>query len=251
MAMPKFRFNKLIRDNMPELFAKSNQTVEYKTLTEEELRQAMIDKLIEEVKELRRSFEKSKDEIAEELSDLQQLIDDIRAESGITQEELSKLKNSKKLEKGGFRKGIYAKTIQLQDDDKKWVKYYRSRPIQYPEIFISNPTKKFLAGLVGGFMLLAGIIMVPYPGPGWVVVFIGLTILAREFQWARDIYQRLRDFYDAWRRWMAIQKPWVQAIFWLLTAVITVMTIWLINGYGLMNSWFNLGQDWLVSPLFR
>ena len=37
--------------------------------------------------------------------------------------------------------------------------------------------KKTGVGFIGGVVLVAGIIMIPYPGPGWVTVFLGLGIL--------------------------------------------------------------------------
>ncbi|WP_445525169.1 TIGR02611 family protein [Streptomyces cyslabdanicus] len=40
----------------------------------------------------------------------------------------------------------------------------------------------FLAGLL---VVIAGIIMLPLPGPGWVVIFGGMAIWATEFVWAQ------------------------------------------------------------------
>ena len=37
---------------------------------------------------------------------------------------------------------------------------------------------KVLIGIVGGLVVIIGLVLVPLPGPGWLVVFIGLTILA-------------------------------------------------------------------------
>jgi hypothetical protein len=45
--------------------------------------------------------------------------------------------------------------------------------------------RRHIVGIVGGVVLAAGIVMIPYPGPGWLVVFMGLAILSREFPWAQ------------------------------------------------------------------
>lgn len=111
--------------------------------------------------------------------------------------------------------------------------------------------KKIGIGIVGGIVLAAGIIMIPYPGPGWLVVFAGLAILAQEFAWAQRILDKLKAKYDAWQDWLKKQPFWVKTIFWLLTCIVVIVTIWLLNGYGLINQWLNLEQDWLSSPLFR
>jgi uncharacterized protein (TIGR02611 family) len=57
-----------------------------------------------------------------------------------------------------------------------------------------------LAGLVrragvlvtGVVLVLAGILMLVLPGPGLLVILIGLTLLATEFAWARRALDRLK-----------------------------------------------------------
>jgi uncharacterized protein (TIGR02611 family) len=47
--------------------------------------------------------------------------------------------------------------------------------------------------ILGGFTLLVvGVIMFLTPGPGWVVIFFGLTLLAAEFVWAQRLMDRIR-----------------------------------------------------------
>jgi uncharacterized protein (TIGR02611 family) len=47
--------------------------------------------------------------------------------------------------------------------------------------------------ILGGFtLLLAGVIMLVTPGPGWLVIFLGLTVLAAEFVWARRLMDRVK-----------------------------------------------------------
>ncbi len=42
-----------------------------------------------------------------------------------------------------------------------------------------------IATIVGGFLLVGvGVAAIPLPGPGWLIVFVGLTLLAQEFTWA-------------------------------------------------------------------
>lgn len=109
--------------------------------------------------------------------------------------------------------------------------------------------QKFAAGLAGGVVLLVGIILIPYPGPGWLIVFAGLAILAREFTWAKRALKFGKVKYEEWNRWVASQHWSVKALTFTLTALVVVLTIWLLNGYGLLNNWFSLGLDWLQSPI--
>jgi uncharacterized protein (TIGR02611 family) len=36
-------------------------------------------------------------------------------------------------------------------------------------------------------VVLAGLALVPLPGPGWAIVFVGLGMLALEFEWAEKL----------------------------------------------------------------
>lgn len=114
---------------------------------------------------------------------------------------------------------------------------------------MKKQVKKTAIGLVGGIVLVAGIIMIPYPGPGWLVVFAGLGILSTEFVWAQRVLRFAKGKYDAWQAWLARQHAVIRVLFWLLTALVVVVTIWLLDGYGLINHLLGLGWDWTDSPL--
>jgi uncharacterized protein (TIGR02611 family) len=48
---------------------------------------------------------------------------------------------------------------------------------------------------LGGWALVAaGIVLIPLPGPGWLVVGIGLLVLSREVRWARGALVCLERF---------------------------------------------------------
>lgn len=50
-----------------------------------------------------------------------------------------------------------------------------------------------LSRIVGGFtLLLIGIVMLVTPGPGWLVIFLGLGLLAAEFVWAKRLMDRIK-----------------------------------------------------------
>lgn len=112
-------------------------------------------------------------------------------------------------------------------------------------------SKKVLIAIVGGTVTLVGLVLVPYPGPGWLIVFGGLAILATEFAFASKALEYARGKYDAWTNWIKRQNVYVQITVLAFTGVVVVFTIWLVNGFGILNSLFSLNQEWLVSPLFR
>ena len=51
-----------------------------------------------------------------------------------------------------------------------------------------------VAAAIGGFLVvLLGIILIPLPGPGLLVVAVGLAVLALEFAWAEHLLERTVD----------------------------------------------------------
>ena len=50
--------------------------------------------------------------------------------------------------------------------------------------------------LAGFTLLLAGVVMLLTPGPGWLVIFLGLGLLAAEFVWARRLMDRMKSESD-------------------------------------------------------
>jgi uncharacterized protein (TIGR02611 family) len=56
-----------------------------------------------------------------------------------------------------------------------------------------NPAlKRVLVGVVGGFVTLLGVVALVAPGPGWLIIFTGLGILATEFAWAARALTKAR-----------------------------------------------------------
>lgn len=56
----------------------------------------------------------------------------------------------------------------------------------------ARPGRKLGVAIVGGAVLAVGVAMIVLPGPAFVVIPIGLTILASEFEWPRRLLVKLR-----------------------------------------------------------
>ena len=52
--------------------------------------------------------------------------------------------------------------------------------------------RRFSRILAGFTLLLIGVVMFFTPGPGWLVIFLGLTLLAAEFVWARRLIDHMK-----------------------------------------------------------
>ena len=57
--------------------------------------------------------------------------------------------------------------------------------------------------IVGGLLTAGGVLLIPLPGPGWLVVFLGLAVLGTEFRWAGRLAgwlkRRLDQFWTWWK----------------------------------------------------
>ena len=71
---------------------------------------------------------------------------------------------------------------------------------------------RIVVAVVGLAILAVGIVAIPYPGPGWAIVFVGLGILATEFDWARRLLAYAKERYDTVMDWFRRQGRWVQVL---------------------------------------
>lgn len=70
---------------------------------------------------------------------------------------------------------------------------------------LPKPVQKIVIGIVGGILLVAGIVMIVTPGPAFVLIPLGLLVLASEFKWAERWAQKggdaVRKGRVKWRAW--------------------------------------------------
>ena len=71
---------------------------------------------------------------------------------------------------------------------------------------LSPSVRKVLIGIVGGLVLLAGFALIFLPGPAFVVIPLGLAILATEFAWARYYLLKLRRLWSKAKKIRAQKK---------------------------------------------
>lgn len=60
--------------------------------------------------------------------------------------------------------------------------------------------------VIGGIVVALGAVLIPLPGPGWLIVLAGLAIWAIEFVWARHLLQFTRDRLLQWTAWVRRQS---------------------------------------------
>lgn len=129
--MPTFGFNKLVRDKLPGIYDELNQKIVFRRIVGRELLLQQRAKLVEEAEEIPIDGN-DRSEIISEISDAQQVIDDMKALLKISDEEVEAARLEKFNQKGGFLNGVFVEMIELKDGDP-WIDYYRKEPHKYRE----------------------------------------------------------------------------------------------------------------------
>ena len=96
-------------------------------------------------------------------------------------------------------------------------------------------TWRVLVIIVGTVLTVGGLALVPLPGPGWLIVFLGLTVLASEFVWAERLLRFARARVSAVTSLVAAQRLWVRAI---LTIVAAAFVVAVLAGYCYWQGWW-------------
>lgn len=99
---------------------------------------------------------------------------------------------------------VRAEIVAAQRPDRpirRMLRHVRGWVSRHPRL---NVLYRVAVGVLGGLLSVAGLILVPLPGPGWLIVFLGLAILGTEFHWARRIAAWLKRQLDRfWIWWRA------------------------------------------------
>jgi uncharacterized protein (TIGR02611 family) len=111
------------------------------------------------------------------------------------------------------------RTLDAEEDRWAWrARLRRNR--------VSHLAYRIAVGVVGAVVTVAGLIMVPAPGPGWLVVFFGLLILASEFEFAQRWLDFGKHHVSRWNDWIMKQAIWVRGLVALGTLIIVWLVIW-------------------------
>lgn len=74
--------------------------------------------------------------------------------------------------------------------------------------------------VAGVAMIVVGVILLPLPGPGWLIIFAGLGVLATEYTWAARLLRWARALVAGWTEWIGRRPRWVQVLVGLAGLVV-------------------------------
>jgi uncharacterized protein (TIGR02611 family) len=78
------------------------------------------------------------------------------------------------------------------DFERRWHEHPAFLPLKAVGRFIGRNGKRIAVTIVGFVVILAGVVLLVLPGPGWALIFLGLAILATEYVWARRLLDRAK-----------------------------------------------------------
>lgn len=105
----KMKYNKLVRDRVPELIEESGRKQVSRTLNEDEYEQALMDKIVEEIEEYR----VSKNE--EEIADIYEVLDCLVKLKDYEPMHIDYLRLIKREARGSFHKRILLEEVEDKD----------------------------------------------------------------------------------------------------------------------------------------
>ena len=137
----------------------------------------------------------------------------------------------------------------LVPDRKRILRRWSQRRERLRERAVLDFVYRVLVGVVGLTVLLVGVAAIPYPGPGWAILFLGLAVLATEFYWARRTLTYTRARYDTAMAWLRRQPAWIQGLGAVLTAAVVVATLWFLGAIAWGAGLVGLEHPMLRSPV--
>jgi uncharacterized protein (TIGR02611 family) len=94
-------------------------------------------------------------------------------------------------------------------------------------------TLQLIIAIIGGIIVATGIVLIPFPGPGWLIVLGGLAVWAIEFAWAQRLLSFTRARLEQWWRWLGRQHIVVRLLAGLIGLAFVATVVWLSVRYSL------------------
>ncbi|MDO5502781.1 MAG: TIGR02611 family protein [Actinomycetia bacterium] len=121
-------------------------------------------------------------------------------------------------------------------------RYRKSDPRYRPEYDFrwrakirANPQSHFVYKwtifVIGLLIVCVGLMMVPLPGPGWLVVILGLLLWSSEFDKAQGVLDFVRDKVRIWNAWVMRQHLFVRFLIGAATLLFVAVVLWTVTKY--------------------
>jgi predicted house-cleaning noncanonical NTP pyrophosphatase (MazG superfamily) len=109
--MKKIIYNKLVRDNIPDIIKNDQAIPQTRILSEAEYREELVKKLLVETQELIKA-KSNTDHLVLEISDIYEVLSAIVDSYKLDRLAIMKIKEKRKEERGGFEKRIFLESVE-------------------------------------------------------------------------------------------------------------------------------------------
>lgn len=132
-------------------------------------------------------------------------------------------------------------TIDADEDNWAWRAKIRA-----------NPTTRLIyravIGIGGLAIVVLGVVLLPAPGPGWLIIFAGLGLWSTEFEWAQRLLDFARSHVRRWTKWLGTQPLWVKALVGVGCLALVLAAFYLMFLLTGIPTWIpSFAQDFLRS----
>ena len=118
----------------------------------------------------------------------------------------------------------------------RWIRASHLSYLRWRRSIAAHPTTeafyKWTVGLIGAIVIAVGLVLVPLPGPGWLIVLFGVAVVASEFHWAHRLLMWARKKLHAW-------TLFIKRSHWSVGATIGLVTFLCVTFAVLCVLWFS------------
>jgi uncharacterized protein (TIGR02611 family) len=102
-------------------------------------------------------------------------------------------------------------------------------------------------GTLGTLVVALGIVLIPFPGPGWAIVILGLAIWAIEFVWAKNLLEFTKRHVQSWTRWIGRRTLPMRALIGVVGLVFVGAIVWASVRLSFGIDLVGVTREWLAS----
>src|SRR5262245_51661774 len=113
----------------------------------------------------------------------------------------------------------------------------------------ANPTGRLALkigiGVLGALVVALGVVLIPFPGPGWAIVIVGLAIWAIEFAWAKHLLDFTKRNVKAWTSWIGRQSLPVRGLIGIVGMIFVAAIVWASVRVSFHVDLIDKAREWL------
>ena len=110
--------------------------------------------------------------------------------------------------------------VDAAKDDWEWRRRLRANPA-------TAKIYRVAVFIVGLAIVVLGLLLVPFPGPGWLIVIAGLAVWATEFEKAQRVLEFVKKNLRIWEEWVRRQSLFVKGIVLIVGIAFIATVLWL------------------------